>query len=155
MTRPDVATIPNMITVSRIAASPILGYAVVNDMKLLALGGCVVFAFSDWLDGYLARVLNQQTKLGAALDPLADKFLVGSLTVGLVYVELLPLSLAGLMLTRDLLLIGTSAYVAYKRDEFSSLPSDETLDSSITPTDISKVFIILFYHYVDSNCFYR
>lgn len=67
---------------SRIAASPLLSAAIAYDMKFAALGGCVLFGFTDWLDGYLAKKLNQQTVFGAFLDPMADKIFIGALSVG-------------------------------------------------------------------------
>jgi cardiolipin synthase len=67
---------------SRIVASPLLSVAIAYDMKVVALGGCVVFGLTDWLDGYLAKKLNQRTVLGAFLDPMADKVLIGALTLG-------------------------------------------------------------------------
>ena len=109
-----VMTIPNMITTSRILASPVLGIAIAYDMKALALGGCVVFAFSDWLDGYLAKKLNQMTVLGAFLDPLADKFMIGSLTVGLLYKDMIPLPLAVVIIGRDVALVGMSFWKRQK-----------------------------------------
>ena len=61
----ELYTIPNMITISRIAASPLLGIAIAYDMKLAALSGCAMVAFSDWLDGYYARKYNQTVILFA------------------------------------------------------------------------------------------
>lgn len=52
-------TIPNIITCSRIVASPLLAAAVVYDMKGLALTGCILAGVSDWADGYIARKYNQ------------------------------------------------------------------------------------------------
>ena len=106
----DVYTIPNIITFTRILASPALGMAIVCDMKEVALGGCIVFAFSDWLDGYLAKKLNQRTVLGAFLDPMADKVMIGSLTLGLAFKGLLPLEMAAIIIGRDLALVGYSFY---------------------------------------------
>eukprot|EP01031_Cornospumella_fuschlensis_P040220 gene40220-49007_t len=88
--RKELRTIPNMITTARILASPLLTYCIVNDMKISALVGCVVFSLSDWLDGYLAKRLNQATTMGAFLDPVADKVMIAALALGLVYKGLLP-----------------------------------------------------------------
>eukprot|EP01038_Epipyxis_sp_PR26KG_P009945 gene9945-13378_t len=136
----EIYTIPNIITISRIAASPLLAYAISIDMKEVALGGCVVLAFSDWLDGYLAKVLNQRTILGSFLDPVADKFMIGSLCIGLLYQNLLPLPLVGIIVGRDVLLVCASFYMRGQER-----PQDaaffETKDSStfdITPSYFSK-----------------
>ncbi len=74
-------TIPTLLTWARIAAIPlIIGvYYLGWDMatkNLVATVMFVVFAATDWLDGYLARKLNQQSAFGAFLDPVADKFLI-------------------------------------------------------------------------------
>ena len=50
-----IKALPNVITSLRIAACPFLTYAIAHDMKGLALTGCVLAGFSDWLDGYIAR----------------------------------------------------------------------------------------------------
>jgi len=74
-------TIPTILTWTRIVAIPLiigvfylgLGPSLQN---LVATVMFVVFALTDWLDGYLARRLNQTSSFGAFLDPVADKFLV-------------------------------------------------------------------------------
>jgi cardiolipin synthase len=74
-------TIPTLLTWARIAAIPlIIGvYYLGWDMatkNLVATAMFVLFAATDWLDGYLARRLNQTSAFGAFLDPVADKILV-------------------------------------------------------------------------------
>jgi len=101
----NIFTIPNIITTSRIVCSPFLGFAIAYDMKLVALSGCIVFGFSDWLDGYLAKKLKQETVLGAFLDPVADKFMIGSLSVGLLYQGLIPAPLVAIFIGRDATLL--------------------------------------------------
>ena len=74
-------TIPTLLTWARIAAIPlIVGVYYLNwDMatkNLVATTLFVLFAATDWLDGYLARKLDQTSAFGAFLDPVADKFLI-------------------------------------------------------------------------------
>jgi cardiolipin synthase len=74
-------TIPTLMTVARIAAIPLIVGVFylpmeVADQNFWATLMFVVFALTDWLDGYLARKLNQSSAFGAFLDPVADKFLV-------------------------------------------------------------------------------
>jgi len=71
--------LPNWITVSRLLAVPaLLGLLYQPSIRAqwIALAVFLVAAGTDWLDGYLARKLNQVTDLGKFLDPLVDKFLV-------------------------------------------------------------------------------
>ena len=74
-------TIPTLLTWARIAAIPLiigvyyLGWSMATK-NLVATTLFVLFAATDWLDGYLARKLNQQSAFGAFLDPVADKFLI-------------------------------------------------------------------------------
>lgn len=56
-------TIPNIITISRIASSPLIAVAIASDMKTAAFVGCAVGAFSDWLDGYIAKNYNQKVAI--------------------------------------------------------------------------------------------
>lgn len=111
-----------------------------NDYKGVALGGCILFGFSDWLDGYLAKKLNQQTILGAFLDPLADKFMIGSIAIGLMYKELLPVPLVGLIIFRDVFLVSCSMILR----GMHKAPDEDFFDSSrskivIKPSLLSKV----------------
>ena len=74
-------TIPTLMTLARIAAIPLivgLFYLPIEtaERNFWATVMFVVFALTDWLDGYLARKLNQSSAFGAFLDPVADKFLV-------------------------------------------------------------------------------
>ena len=74
-------TIPTLMTLARIAAIPLIVgvfYMPLPDetRNIWATVMFVVFALTDWLDGYLARKLNQSSAFGAFVDPVADNFLV-------------------------------------------------------------------------------
>ena len=75
-----VWTIPNILTVIRLAAAPLLAvmflYFTRPHADWIALVLFVGAAITDWFDGYLARAWGQQTRLGAMLDPIADKAMV-------------------------------------------------------------------------------
>lgn len=66
----EVHTLPNLITCTRIASAPLLGYFIATEQTNYALMGCGMAAASDWLDGYIARKYNLATRLGSYLDPL-------------------------------------------------------------------------------------
>lgn len=90
-------TLPNYITLFRILLVPFFFTALVSyeageeTIRWLALTLFLVAAISDALDGFLARLLKQQSQLGRILDPLADKLLILSGYLGLLCVEALPL----------------------------------------------------------------
>jgi cardiolipin synthase len=69
-------TIPNLITSLRIILTPIFIIYLINDRFLAALVVFVVAGLSDGADGLTARLLHQKSKVGAYLDPLADKILL-------------------------------------------------------------------------------
>ena len=76
--------IPNLLTLLRILLIPVLFVVYVLDVKWsnqLATAIFVIAAITDWLDGFLARKLNQYTPFGAFLDPVADKLIVATALV--------------------------------------------------------------------------
>lgn len=80
MAQSQLTQIPNLITIARIVAIPVVVALVMTgdtNLRLVALILYIVAAASDWLDGYLARKWNQTSPLGRMLDPIADKLLVG------------------------------------------------------------------------------
>ncbi|HEC13285.1 MAG TPA: CDP-diacylglycerol--glycerol-3-phosphate 3-phosphatidyltransferase [Acidiferrobacteraceae bacterium] len=82
-----VLNIPNLLTLLRIVLIPVFVFAYYSDFPsahLVATGVFVLGALTDWLDGYLARRLNQHSALGAFLDPVADKLMVATALILLV-----------------------------------------------------------------------
>ena len=82
-----IYTIPNIITFIRIFLIPIILYLMFSENPNIVLLAGVLFiisSISDYFDGYLARTLNQSSRLGTLLDPIADKLLVASVIVVLV-----------------------------------------------------------------------
>ncbi|MEX2494474.1 MAG: CDP-alcohol phosphatidyltransferase family protein [Woeseia sp.] len=101
--------LPNAISFFRIALiAPIL-LLIVQSRYELALVLFFVAGFSDGLDGYLAKRFSWHSRLGALLDPIADKLLVASTFVTLVYADLAPLWLAVVVVLRDVVIIGGAA----------------------------------------------
>lgn len=100
-----VWTIPNALSMLRLAGVPVFlwlllgphadGYA----LLVLAVSG-----FTDWADGVLARRLDQRSRLGAMLDPFADRLYILASLVGLVLRHVIPFGLAALVVGRDLVL---------------------------------------------------
>jgi cardiolipin synthase len=88
MAKSPLTSIPNIITITRIAAIPLIVWLLMTGdigLRIVALVLYVVAAASDWLDGYLARKWNQVSPLGRMLDPIADKLLVGIVIAALAW----------------------------------------------------------------------
>lgn len=94
-------TIPNLITILRF----VLVLAMLNMRWDWAFAGFLVAGISDGVDGFIARRFNQHSKLGAYLDPMADKVLLVSVFVVMGFIGQLPLWLVVTMVSRDALII--------------------------------------------------
>jgi cardiolipin synthase len=102
-----VLTIPNVISIVRLAGVPLfLWLILVPEADAWALVVLMLSGISDYLDGYLARRLNQTSKLGEILDPVADRLYILSTVVGLAVRDIIPWWLALLLPARDLFLWG-------------------------------------------------
>ena len=136
----QIQTLPNLITLLRIACTPLLGYFIVTDQFDLALGGCVAAAFSDWLDGHIAKTYSQRTVLGTFLDPLADKFTIAVLSISLGYKEILPPEVVALWFSRDALLIGfTWVYIKRMTKDGEAVMDPSKTPVQAEPSHISKI----------------
>lgn len=89
-------SIPNYLTLFRILLTPVFFIALVSyspgkeNLRLIAFGIFVLASVTDALDGLLARYLKQRTALGQMLDPLADKILLVTAYIGLLFVPAIP-----------------------------------------------------------------
>lgn len=101
--------IPTWITVSRLLGVPIVLIALLDPTdtrRWVSVVAFVIFAGTDWLDGYLARKLDQVTDLGKFLDPLVDKLLVMAPLMALVGLGEIPAWGVFLILARELTISG-------------------------------------------------
>ena len=101
--------LPNWITFSRLLGVPFLLYGLQSptvQTRWICLGIFIVAAGTDWLDGYLARKLNQITDLGKFLDPLVDKLLVLAPLLALIQLGEVPAWGVFLILGRELTIAG-------------------------------------------------
>ena len=98
-------TIPNFLTLVRIILIPLLVILLLENQLGKALGVFVVAGITDALDGLIARMFHQKSKLGAYLDPLADKLLLVTTYLTLVHLSLLPIWLVVIVVSRDLFIV--------------------------------------------------
>ncbi|GAB3998830.1 CDP-alcohol phosphatidyltransferase family protein [Nocardioides marmoraquaticus] len=101
-TRGAVWTVPNLISMARLAGVPLfLWLVIVPEADVWALVVLMVSGFSDWLDGYLARRLDQMSELGRILDPVADRLYILAAVVGLLWRDIIPWWVAVILPARD------------------------------------------------------
>jgi cardiolipin synthase len=117
----QVLTLPNVISIVRLAGVPLfLWLILVPEADGWALAVLMLSGVSDYLDGYLARRLNQTSKVGAILDPVADRLYILSTVVGLAVRDIIPWWLAILLPARDLFLWGLVPFLRTRG--YSALP---------------------------------
>ncbi|HEY1502956.1 MAG TPA: CDP-diacylglycerol--glycerol-3-phosphate 3-phosphatidyltransferase [Stellaceae bacterium] len=116
-----LTTLPNLLTLSRIIAMPLVVATFYLDPPVGPWGGCIIFSlagFTDWLDGRLARAWEQQSAWGQFLDPIADKVLVAATLLMLTATQritdwtVLP---ALVILSREILVSGLREHLAGMR----------------------------------------
>lgn len=113
----ELLTVPNQLTVLRILLVPVFVLLLLQPDPWLQLIGVIVFIFAsltDLYDGYHARKYGVTTRLGAFLDPLADKFLITAAFLLYVWMGYLVLWMAILVIIRDVLITGLRIYAEIK-----------------------------------------
>ena len=86
-----VWTLPNAVSMLRLLGVPLFLWLVIGpESDVLALLVLMFSGFTDWLDGYLARRLNQMSKVGEILDPVADRLYILAVVIGLGYRDIIP-----------------------------------------------------------------
>lgn len=124
-TRPMVSnrilTVPNLLSFVRMLGVPIFLWLVLGPKADgWALAVLMVSGVTDWLDGKLARTLNQSTKIGQILDPVADRLYILAVVIGLAIRDIIPWWLAVILPLRDVFLF---ALVPFLRTRgYSALP---------------------------------
>jgi len=112
----SLSWLPNAISILRIALiAPILNL-ILQGSFAWALALFWLAGFSDGLDGYLAKRFDWHTRLGALLDPVADKLLVAGLFITLAYTQDIPVWLAAVVIVRDVVIVaGAMVYNFFVR----------------------------------------
>lgn len=111
---------PNFMTLSRIAAAPILIVLLMFPGRITAFFAACVFsiaAITDYFDGYLARKWGLVSNLGKILDPLADKLLISSSFVMLVSLHYMPAWICCVIIGRELAVTGLRCIIAESGDD--------------------------------------
>jgi cardiolipin synthase len=133
--------IPNLITVLRIMLVVPIAWSLLQREFGLSLGLFLVAGVSDGLDGFLAKHYGWTSRLGALLDPLADKALLVACYAALTWVGLLPAWLLVLVVLRDVVIIAGAVVYNYR---IRRLEAEPTLISKLnTLLQIVLVLLVL------------
>jgi len=108
-----VLTIPNLVSFARLLAVGVFWWVLLAEDDIVA-AAWLIFAigWTDWIDGYLARRLNQVSELGKLLDPIADRLMIVSAVVGGLIVGVLPIVVGVLLIVREVLMALVAGYLA-------------------------------------------
>ncbi|THU05504.1 CDP-diacylglycerol--glycerol-3-phosphate 3-phosphatidyltransferase [Lampropedia puyangensis] len=109
--------LPTLLTLSRIVAIPLIVVVYYLPIEIalanwIAAILFIVFAITDWLDGYLARKLGQASAFGAFLDPVADKFLVCAALLLLVHLQRIDVFVALIIIGREIAISALREWMA-------------------------------------------
>jgi len=119
--RAELFTVPNLLSAIRILLVPVFLYLVlVLKADLLAIGVLMVSGVTDYLDGKIARATGTTTRLGAILDPVADRLYILAVVVGLGLREVIPWWLAVILPLRDVVLFSLVPFLRTRG--YSALP---------------------------------
>ena len=103
-----IVTIPNAISVARLLGVPVFLWLVLGPRSTAgdwwAVALLIAAGLSDWLDGKIARALNQQSRLGQVLDPAADRLYIAATVIALAIREIIPWWLVGLLAAREVMM---------------------------------------------------
>jgi cardiolipin synthase len=146
----QVLTVANQLTFLRIALIPALVLLIVYGYLGWALVVFLIAGVTDALDGLIARLARQKTSLGAWLDPMADKLLLVTtfivLTVpGLDLVNPIPLWLTILVISRDIVIVGTVAIVNLAVGPQTFRPT--IWGKAATATYIATIVVFMYFNY--------
>jgi len=155
-------TLPNFLTLLRIAIVPFFVLAVFAHEFNLAVWIFVISGFTDVLDGWIARTFNLQSRIGALLDPLADKVLLTAAYISLAVPHgqavVIPLWLAILTLFRDFVIM-LMAFVFYMFEGVKSFPPNwagklTTVMHVVTVSVVLMANVVPIPNIIIQTCFY-
>ncbi len=98
--------IPNILTLARLCAVPLVMVAIVQGSYMIAFLLFAAAGITDGIDGYVAKRFDMRTELGAYLDPVADKALLVTIFIALALEHAIPIWLAILVVSRDIMIVG-------------------------------------------------
>ncbi len=142
-------TAPNQLTLLRLIFVPFVVMNVLDRDYVWALGLFIGAGLSDALDGLLARVLEQRTRVGQFLDPIADKLLLSSMFMVLSFTRQIPWRYTVLVFSRDLCILVIAAVLYMTTSIHDFRPS--VFGKMNTVAQVGAVFFVLLANVADVN----
>jgi len=140
--------LPNKITICRIFLIPVMLVFLITPSPTGSVIAAMIFAaaaFTDWLDGHLARTNHQITTLGKLLDPIADKLLITGALIPLVGLGRVSPWIAAVIIGRELVVMGLRGIAATKG---IIIAASQWGKYKMASQVLALVFLILYSHYL-------
>lgn len=152
-------TISNGLTIFRIILIPFIVFGISRQAWYPVFILFIISSITDFFDGYLARVLNQETYLGKALDPLADKLFIISVFSSLAFINSpsfwIPKWFVALVLTRELVILLGSLFIIKTKVKFEIHPTIwGKLTTFFQLIFIAWLFILNFFGWVPAKTYF-
>lgn len=152
-------TIPTVLTLLRLLSVPVIVWAMLYGHWGRAFWFFLFSAFTDLLDGYIARTFNQKTLLGACLDPVADKLLILSIYFTLAFWQSplfsIPVWFVILVLLKELILIVGVLFLYFKQSKLEIQPTHlGKLTMLMQTLFIIWLFACYFRHWLPTKTYY-
>lgn len=136
--------LPNLLTLIRILLTPLLVILLINSKLTESFIIFTIAGITDGLDGLIARLMRQKTRIGSILDPIADKLLLNSTYVTLAVIGFLPGWLAITVISRDIIIVFGVLILFLFQGGVEIHPS--MISKITTVTQLGTIFIILANH---------
>jgi len=110
-----IFTVPNLISLIRLLAIPVFWWLLLGADDLIA--ATILFAViagTDWVDGFLARRLDQVTRLGKSLDPVADRLMIASAVIAGLIAGIVPAVIGFTLMAREVYMAGVAGWLALR-----------------------------------------
>lgn len=120
--------VPNTLTAIRLVLIPVFVFFLIEKEYTLALACFIIAGVTDAIDGFFARLLNQKTKVGAILDPIADKLLLNTSYIAFYLIGEIPAFLCYAVIGRDIFIVTGVGLIYLLRKNIE-----------VKPTKISKL----------------
>lgn len=145
--------LPNFLSLLRIILVPVIIIFLMQEAYKEALITFTIAGLTDIFDGFLARALNKQTKLGAFIDPMADKLLLASCFISLSVIGLIPSWISVIVISRDFIIVLGMVILSVMSIKYEIKPA--FISKVTTVFQLATIFLALLYQAMSHDISYR